>query len=237
MNTLIPRQGKDLIDFAQESIRILMDHPWGVDQELFLNKLFPVNPPTDLKTRNFYWEEFKRAKNLSNELFDTREEGWAWIRARRGQALGQFFYQIVAQVVNGEINVVIQYPVSEKLHDEKEAEWLTRTKSHMRVRVANVKAKEKAGRLTGNRRLIKEAERDRDEIFILSTRLAEINFDTGLTLKDIRELAISTKVPVGLLRPIRRAMRSGEKYQKEVKQLSETIHNIKRMRLKKRRRP
>lgn len=231
MSTLVAREGKDLIDFAHECIQILKKHPWGVDQDLFLDELFSGNPPADSKTRDFYWEEFKRAKNLSNEMFDTREEGWAWIRARRGQRPGQFFYQVVAQVVNGEVEVVIKYPVSETLYQEKEAEWLTRTRGHMRVKVANVQAKEVAGRLTGSQRLIEEAEHDRDDVYMFSTRLAEINFDTGLTLKELKELAISRRVPAGLLNAIRRSLDAGAKYQKQVKNLSQTIHNLKKLRL------
>src|SRR6185437_3822096 len=140
----VPRQGTALVDFARRAVEILIDNPWGVDQELFLLEYYSGNQPIDPEKRDFEWAEFKRARDLSNQMFNKLQNGWVWIRARHGKQPHQFFYQAVAKIVDGEPEIVIRYPVSEALLIDKTGDWLTRTKSHMRVKVANIDAKKKA---------------------------------------------------------------------------------------------
>jgi hypothetical protein len=221
-----PRTGRDLVDFARQAIEILRDNPWGVDQELFLSRMFDGNPPTDQQTRDFYWQEFKRAKAHSNEQFDLGEEGWVWIRARRGLYRGHYYYQAVAEIVNGETKIIIPFAASQILLEEKEPEWLTRTRSQMRIKVANVETKRRTGLESGNRKLVEEAERDLDDIFVFSTRLAAVYFNAGLTVANLRALAQDPKTPRVLHNSVIRALRACERYQREAKDLSTLLYRI-----------
>jgi hypothetical protein len=226
----VPRQGTAFIDFALRVVEILAANPWGLDQDLFLLAYYAGNPPTDPDTRDFEWEEFKRAKDHSNQMFNKLQNGWVWVRARHGKLPGQFFYQAVAQISNGEPEIVIRYPVSEALLVDKTGDWLTRTKSHMRVTVANIEAKKKAALATGNTKLMQEAEAELDEVIILAPRLAAIYFDTGMTVQDLRVLATSNKVPRLLHKSVKRTLAAYEKSQDEIKQLSQLIYTLKQMR-------
>jgi len=226
----VPRQGTTFVDFALRVVEILIANPWGVDQDLFLNEYFAGNPPTDFDTRDFEWEEFKRAKDHSNQMFNKQQNDWIWIRARHGKLPGQFFYQAVAKISDGEPEIVIRYPVSEALLVDKTGDWLTRTKSHMRTTVANIEAKKKAALATGNTRLMREAEAELDEIIVLAPRLAAIYFDTGMTVQDLRALANSTRVPRLLLKKVKRTLTAYEKSQEEIKELSQLIYTLKQMR-------
>lgn len=226
----VPRQGTDLVDFALRVVEILTANPWGVDQDLFLLEYYAGNPPTDPATRDFEWEEFKRAKDYSNQMFNKLQNSWVWVRARHGKLPGQFFYQAVAKIVDGEPEIVIRYPVSEALLVDKTGDWITRTKSQMRVKVANIEAKKKAAIETNNPRLLREAEAELDEVIVLAPRLAAIYFDTGLTVQDLRVLATSPRVPRLLHKSVKRTLQSYEKSQDEIRNLSQLIYSLKQMR-------
>jgi len=225
-----PRHGSTFIDYALRVVEILTANPWGVDQDFFLYEYYAGNPPTDTQTRDFEWEEFKRAKDHSNRMFNQQKNGWLWVRARHGKLPGQFFYQAVAKITDGEPEIVIRYPVSEALLVDKTGDWLTRTRSHMRVTVANIEAKKKTALATGNSRLMREAESELDEIIILAPRLAAIYFDTGMTLQDLRVLAKSSKVPRLLQKSVKRTLSAYEKSTYEIAQLSNLIYTLKQMR-------
>lgn len=224
------RNGSHLVDFARQVVEILCRFPFGVDQDIFLLEYYGGNPPLDRATRDFEWEEFKRAKDYSNQQFDAHQEGWAWVRARRGLVRGQFFYQVVAQIVDGEPEKIIQYPISETLHLEKTAEWQTRTRSEMRVKVANIEAKKRHAIASSNQRLLNEAEQEMDEITVLAPRLAAINFDLGLTVEDLRQIARSPRIPRILQATVKRTLAAYEKSQEEIKKLSQIVYSIKQLR-------
>lgn len=226
----VSRQGTALVDFALRVAEILTANPWGVDQDLFLFEYYAGNPPNDFATRDFEWDEFKRAKDHSNQMFNKLQNGWVWIRARHGNSPGQFFYQAVAKVVDGEPEIVIRYPVSEALLVDKTGDWLTRTKSQMRVKVANIEAKKKAALATGNTGLLREAEAELDEVVVLAPRLAAIYFDTGLTVQDLRILANSPRVPRLLHKSVKRTLQVYERSQEAIKHLSQLIYSLKQMR-------
>lgn len=226
----IPRQGTAFVDFARRVVEILTSNPWGVDQESFLHEYYGGNPPTDLATRSFQWEEFKRAKDYSHQMFKNGVDGWLWVRARHGNLPHQFFYQAVAIIVGGEPEVIIRYPVSEALLIDKTGDWYTRTRSQMRVTVANITAKKRAAIATGNTRLLEQAEAELDEIVVLAPRLAAINFDTGITVQDLRVLANSPRVPRLLHNSVKRTLRSYERSQHEIRNLSRIIYSLKAIR-------
>jgi hypothetical protein len=226
----ISRQGTAFIDFARRVVEILIDNPWGVDQDLLLHEYYGGNPPNDRAARDFEWAEFKRARDHSNQMFNKLQDGWVWMRARHGKVPHQFFYQAVAKIIDGEPEIIIRYPVSEALLIDKTGDWMTRTKSHMRVKVANLDAKKTAALATGNSRLLREAEAELDEIVVLAPRLAAIYFDTGMTLEDLRVLARSSKVPRLLQKSVKRTLSAVEKSQEEVKELSQVIYTLKQMR-------
>lgn len=224
-----PRSGTQFVDFARRVVEILLSNPWGVDQDIFLHEYYNGNPPSDPHTRDLQWEEFKRARDYSNEMFNKRVSDWGWIRARRGQMRGQYFYQAVAQIADGEPEIVIRYPISQTLYEEKTAEWFTRTKSQMRVKVANIEAKKRAALASGNRPLLQEADRELDEIYVLAPRLAAIYFDTGLTVEDLQELARSPRVPRMLHNSIKRTLDAYRRFQHQIQQLSRTIYGLKQI--------
>jgi len=226
----LPRQGTAFVDFALRAVEILLANPWGVDQDRFLYEYYNGNPPTDLVTRDFQWEEFKRAKDYSHQMFKNGIDGWAWVRARHGSLPHQFFYQAVAKIVGGEPEIVIRYPVSQALLIDKTGDWYTRTQSHMRVTVANIRAKKNAALAAGNTRLLSEAEAELDEMVVLAPRLAEINFDTGMTIQDLRVLANSPRVPRLLQNSVKRTLQSYERSQGEVRNLSRIIYTLQQIR-------
>jgi hypothetical protein len=230
VNPQVKRSGTAFVDFARRCADIVLARPFGVDQDIFLNDYYGGVPPMDRATRDFEWSEFKRARDYSNSMFDKHVEGWVWMRARHGHAAGQFYYQAVAHILNGEPEKIIAYPVSEALHNDKVGDWMTRTRSHMRVKVANIHAKKRVGLATGRTNLVREAEAEMDEITVLAPRLADIYFDTGLTVQDLRQLAISTRVPVGLLNAVKRTLQAYERSQREVQKLSQLIYMLKQLR-------
>jgi hypothetical protein len=224
-----PRYGTQFVDFARRAVEILLSNHWGVDQDIFLHEYYNGNPPTDAPTRDLEWEEFKRARDYSNQMFNQRASGWVWIRARRGLIRGQFFYQAVAQITDGEPEIVIRYPISQALYEEKTAEWFTRTKSQMRVKVANIEAKKRTALASGNTPLLREAERELDEIYVLAPRLAAIYFDTGLTVEDLQQLARSPRVPRMLLNSVKRTLDAYRRFQHEIQELSRTVYALKQI--------
>ncbi|MGD0792070.1 MAG: hypothetical protein ABR920_09895 [Terriglobales bacterium] len=72
----VPRQGTAFIDYALRVVEILTANPWGVDQNVFLYEYYAGNPLTDLSTRDLEWEEFKHAKDHSNQMFNKQKDGW-----------------------------------------------------------------------------------------------------------------------------------------------------------------
>lgn len=230
----IPRSGTVFVDFAKRVIAILRKYPFGVDLDIFLMEYYNNNPPLDRSTQYFEWEEFKRAKDYSSDLFNKKREGWVWVRARRGLLRGHFYYQAVAEIKNGQHKVIIEYPVSERLYIDKTGEWQTRTRSEMRVRVANIEAKRTRAHASGNTGLLKEAERELDEILVFAPRLAAINFDTGLTVQDLRELARSPRVPLLLQRTVKKTLDAYEKSLEQIRKLAQIVYAIKQKRLGKR---
>ncbi len=225
--SLVPRSGTVFFNFAKRVVEILCKYPFGVDQDIFLMEYYSGSPPFDRFTQDFEWEEFKRAKNYSSQQFDALNEGWVWVRARHGLLRGQFFYQAVARIEGGKHKVIIEYPVSERLYIDKTGEWQTRTKSEMRVRVANIEAKRSRGLASGNTALIKEAEKELDEIIVFAPRLAAINFDTGLTVQDLRDINLSPRIPRLLQRSIKKTLDAYEKSLKEIRTLSGIVYAIK----------
>lgn len=226
-----PRSGTLFVDFAKRVVEILLKYPFGVDQDIFLMEYYDGNPPVDNFMRDWEWEEFKRAKDYSSEQFNAKKEGWVWTRARHGLLRGQFFYQAVARIENGAHRIIIEYPISERLYIEKTGEWQTRTRSEMRVRVANIEAKKKRATLTGNQGLLQEAEKELDEIIVLAPRLAAIDFDTGLTVQDLRALAKSPRVPRLLQRSVKKTLDAYEKSLDQIRNLAQIVYAIKQKRL------
>lgn len=232
---VVRRTGTVFVDFALRVVEILLQHPHGVNQDLFLDEYYQHNPPVDPAVCAFEWDEFKRAKDYSSDQFDARQEGWVWVRARRGLLPGEFFYHAVARIVRGESEILITYPVSERLHIEKTGEWQTRTRSEMRVKVANIEAKRQRAVATGNQGLLDETERELDEIIVLAPRLAAINFDTGLTLQDLRVLANSPRVPRLLYRSVQDTLHAYENSMVQARRLSQIVYSL--MQARRRRRP
>ena len=230
-NPLAPRSGTVFIDFARRVVEILRKYPFGVDQDIFLMEYYNGNPPMDTFTRDFEWEEFKRAKNFSSEQFNAKKESWVWVRARHGLLRGHFYYQAVAEIKNGQHKVIIEYPISERLSIDKTGEWQSRTRSEMRVRVANIEAKRKRAQITGSTKLLAEAEKELDEILVFAPRLAAINFDTGLTVQDLRGLARSPKVPLLLQRTVKKTLDAYEKSLEQIRKLAQIVYAIKQKRL------
>ena len=166
-------------------------------------------PPLIWRRETYEWKNLSvqriiRMANLTHIMRDGMGS------RRGGLARGQFFYHVVAQIVDGEPDKVIQYPVSEHLHLEKTAEWQTRTRSEMR-KVANIEAKKRHAIASSNQKLFDEAEHEMDDITVLAPRLAAINFDLGLTVEDLRQIARSPRIPVILQKTVKRTLAAYEK--------------------------
>lgn len=228
-----PRHGADLVRFAREVVDLLRAHPTGLDQRGFLHEYFSGNPPVSREDRDFYWAEVKRAARYSTAMFDLGEEGWSFIRALQGPRRGQFYYLAVATIVSGQPTVEVPYPLAEQLDERATTEWSTRTRSRMRIRVADLQSKT----ASGNPKLMAEAEKKFDEILLISTRLAAINFDSGMSIEDLRQLANPRDRRLQILsRPIQRALDAVEKAQKQINELAGLVHGLQQIMTGERRR-
>lgn len=230
---LSPRHGADLIRFAREVVDLLRANPTGLDKDAFIQLYFPGNPPTSRQDREFYWQEFKRAAKYSTVMFELEEEGWSFVRALQGPRRGQFYYVAVATIISGQPTVEVPYPIAEQLDDRTTREWVTRTRNRMRIRVADLQAKI----ASGNPTLAAEAEEQFDEIAFISTRLAAINFDSGMSLEDLRQLANPRDHRLRILgAPIRRALDAVEKAQDRINDLADLVYGLRELMTSERRR-
>ena len=221
--SLSPRHGPDLLRFAREVIDLLRANLGGLDQTGFIATYFARNPPASQSDKDFYWSEFKRAAQYSNAMFDLREEGWSFVRALAGPRRGQFYYVAVATIVSGQPAIEAPYPIAEQLDERTTAEWRTRTRSRMRIRVADLHSK----MATGDPRLMAEAEKHFDDIFLVSTRLAAINFDFGMSIEDLRELADPRDPRLRILnKPIKNALDAIERAQDRINELAAVVHGL-----------
>lgn len=220
---LHPRHGADLVRFAREVVDLLRAHPTGLDQASFLAEYFSGDPPTSHEDCDFYWAEFKRAVKYSTMMFDLGEEDWSFIRALRGPRRGQFYYLVVATIVSGKATVQAPWPIAEQLDEQTTSEWTTRTKSRMRIRVADLQAK----MASGNPRLIAEASEKFDDVLLISTRLAAINFDSGMSIDDLRQLANPRDHRLQILsKPIKNALNAIEKAQDRINELADLVFGL-----------
>lgn len=217
------RHGADLVRFSREVVELLRLHPNGLDQAGFLSEYFSGDPPSSQEDCDFYWTEFKRAARYSTAMFDLGEEDWSFIRALRGPRRGQFYYIAVATIVSGKPNVQVPWPIAEQLDERTTEEWKTRTKNRMRVLVSDLQAK----MASGNPKLIAEASEKFDDVLLISTRLAAINFDSGMSIEDLRQLANPRDYRLRILsKPIKKALNAIEKAQDRVNELAELVYGL-----------
>ena len=102
----LPPSSTVFVHFALDVVQLLQQAgPGGLDQDSFLNAYFRGNPPVGQADQDAWWEEFKRAREYSNNLFDKGISPWAMIRARPGARRGQYFYHIVGQRDNDRVNI------------------------------------------------------------------------------------------------------------------------------------
>jgi hypothetical protein len=164
-----------------------------------------------------WWEEFKRARDYSNNLFGEGISPWAMIRARPGARRGQYFYHIIGQRDNDRVKIETDPGSLDLLDDFTDRRWRTQTRSRQRVRAAEALALIVQGTKTNNQALIDRGQGLLGEIVILSPGLAAVNFDTGMLMEDLQQLANSRNPHIRLLnKQIHSALDSGRKLERDV---------------------
>lgn len=219
----MPRNHLDMV-FVDRVLDILENHPNGVTRDDFLDAYYAGILP-DSATCDRTWEEFKHVELFSNSMFNGREEGYLWIRARRGLR-GVFYYHAVAKIENGTFRFLVPEAFALYLNDQHTREWKTRTKTKMRSTVVAAQQMLARGQARGDIAVIREAEERLSEVVMISTRLASINFGDGLVLDHLRRLAASPDL--SLLNPqIRRALHAMERASETVNELALTVIGLK----------
>ena len=214
----MPPSSTAFVHFALDVVQLLQQAgPPGLDQDSFLNAFFRGNPPVTQTDLDAWWEEFKRASKYSNSLFDEGISPWAMIRARPGTRRGQFFYHIVGQRDNDRVKIESDPGSLDLLDDFTDRRWRTQTRSRQRVRAAEALSLIAQGTNTNNKALIERGQKLLGEIVILSPGLAAVNFDTGLLMEDLEQLANSRNPHIRLLSSqIRNALRLGRRLERDV---------------------
>lgn len=203
---------------------LLDNNQMGLDQDGFLELHFQGSPPVSQSDRDTWWEEFKRACEYSNRSFDRGVPPWAMIRARPGHRRGQYFYHVVARLDGDRIIPEGDPATMDLLEDFTDRRWHTQTKSRQRVRVAEAFSLIDRGRATNNQGLVDRGEQLLNQFVILSPGLAAVNFDAGLVMDDLQQLAHSRDPHIRLLNSqIRNALRSGRRFQRDVDQI---VHSV-----------
>ena len=214
----LPPSSTAFVHFALDVVQLLQQAgPTGLTQDSFLNMYFRGNPPMSQADRDAWWEEFKRARDYSNRLFDEGLSPWAMIRARPGTRRGQYSYHIVGQRDNDRVKIETDPGSLDLLDDFTDRRWRTQTRSRQRVRAAEALALIAQGTNTNNQALIDRGQKLLGEIVILSPGLAAVNFDTGMLMEDLQQLANSRNPHIRLLnKQIRTALDSGRRLERDV---------------------
>jgi len=219
----MPRSHLDMI-FVDRVLDLLENNLNGLTKEDFLDKYYDGNLP-DATTCERTWERFKEVELFSNSMFNAKQEGYIWIRARRG-IHNTFYYHAVAKMENGTFRYLVPELFALQLNDQHTREWKTRTKTKMRSTVSAAQQMLSRGEATNNPSAIREAEDRLSEVVMISARLASINFGDGIVLDDLRRLAASPRL--SLLNPqIRRALHAVEKASETINELARTVMQLK----------
>ena len=221
----LPPSSTAFVHFALDVVQLLQQAgPGGLDQDSFLNAYFRGNPPVGQADQDAWWEEFKRARDYSNSLFNEGISPWAMIRARPGARRGQYFYHIVGQRDNDRVKIETDPGSLDLLDDFTDRRWRTQTRSRQRVRAAEALALIVQGTKTNNQALIDRGQGLLGEIVILSPGLAAVNFDTGMLMEDLQQLANSRNPHIRLLnKQIQSALNSGRKLERDVDSIVNSV--------------
>lgn len=221
----MPRSNLNM-PFVDRVVDLLQLNPNGLTKDDFLLQYYGGNLPNQ-QTCDLTWEEFKNAERVSNALFGARCEGYCWIRARRG-VRNTFYYHALAKIENGEEKILIPELFALQLHDQHTSEWETRTKTKMRSTVSAAEAMRQRGLATNNDNVIREAEARLDDVVMISTRLASINYGDGFVLDDLEYLAASPRL--WLLHPqIKRTLQEMKRARKAINELARTVVGLKQI--------
>ena len=214
----LPTTSTVFVHFALDVVQLLQQaNPGGLDQDRFLDEYFQGNPPSSRPARDAWWEEFKRARDYSNRLFDQGISPWAMIRARPGTRRGQYYYHIVGRRDNDRVTVDTDPGSMDLLDDFTDRRWRTQTRSRQRVRAAEALSLIAQGTKTNNQALVDRGQKLLNDIVILSPGLAAVNFDIGLVIEDLQQLERSHNPHIRLLnKQIKNALRSGQRLERDV---------------------
>jgi hypothetical protein len=163
-----------------------------------IGRLLEGAPPTDPQQLANYEdrvnrhanEEFDKVRKACRAMFEGGFEGWGFIWNRRTREIR---YHVVAKVENGFRIPILGYYAAGQIGHTQSKEIRTRTRSAMRIQLAQVKSLENYARTlpAGPDRtaLLKEFEQRFNAVEIRSLRLAALNMDSGITLEDFEQLA------------------------------------------------
>ena len=225
-STLFVHFALDVIDLLKQS------SPGGLDQDGFLAAYFTGRlhrpPPTNQADRDAWWDEFKRAKDYSNARFEQGISPWAWIRARPGGRRGQYYYLIVGDWdSNGRVKIQADAADLDLLDDFTDRRWRTQTQSRQRVVASHGIALINEGNARNDPRLVARGKELLNQFITLSPGLAAINFGSGIVMDDLHRLVNSRDPHIRLLnRPLRDAIRSGTRFQRDVSVLVSAVHAL-----------
>ena len=221
----LPTKSTAFVHFALDVVELLQQsRQFGLDKNGFLNAFFHGTPPTTEADQEAWWNEFKRAKDYSNECFKKGMAPWAWIRARPGATKGQYFYMIVGQREGDRVKIEGDAANLDLLDAFTDRRWRTQTQSRQRVRASRGLALIDSGVASGDQRLIDKGQSLLNEFITLSPGLAAMNFDTGIVMDDLERLANSTDPRIRLLNhQIRNALNSARNFERDLAPLVDTV--------------
>ena len=223
------RNSAAFVRFALDVVDlVLSNNDDGVDQDKFLQVYFHGNPPTGQKDRDAWWEEFKNARDYSNQCFNRAISPWAMIRARPGYYRGHYLYHVVARH-DGDRTVPEGNPATMSLLDGfTDRRWHTQTQSRQRVRASRALRLIQEGLASNDQGIIDEGKGLLSDILVLSPGLAAVNFDTGLVITDLEQLMYSRDPHIRFLNSqVSAALRSGKQFQKDVDQIVYSVLRLK----------
>jgi hypothetical protein len=164
-----------------------------------IGRLLEGVPPVDPQQRALYdgrverqgGEGFDRVRVACRAMFEGAFEGWGFIWHRRAHR--EIHWHLVAKVDNGfRIPILGYYPAGQIGHTVTK-EYGTRTRSAMRIQLAQVKSLETYARTLppgpDRTALLREFVERMNAVEIRSLRLTALNMDSGMKFEDFEQLA------------------------------------------------
>jgi hypothetical protein len=187
-------------------------------------ELFAGTPPTTPSRLDYEIEEFKRSYQYCNDRFNARIAGWIWIRTRKRYP-NDWVYIAVAKMCNGNVVRMIDAAVSYESYERYRKDWETRTKTLTRMQVVDIEARKEVALMNGDVTAAKRIDSELDQLRIISPRLGQMYFGTGLVDENLEILGNDPRARI-FNREIREVRENIKRLQRSTAKLSHNITGI-----------